>query len=112
MALVVWKFPLASKVEQTLSLPKGARIQHFGLQQSIPTLWVLCDPQQPIEPVEFILVETGTEFDPKPEDKNTYVWSPVGTVLMHNDAFVLHLIRVEKAVPLNYILADLKKEKA
>jgi hypothetical protein len=64
---VVWKFPLHLSAGESASrvMPKGSALVRFAIQDDVPTLWCLCDPEAPKEDRYFIVVGTG---HPLPED--------------------------------------------
>lgn len=47
MSHTIWKFPLRLTNTQTLFLPVGAKCLSVALQGSVPSLWVLVNPQNP-----------------------------------------------------------------
>lgn len=57
----VWKFP-TSPQPFALGLPVGAQVIHFDMQESVPTLWVLLDPDAPQEQRAFLVAGTGHDL--------------------------------------------------
>ena len=79
MAETIWKFPVdVNPVE----MPLGARIVHFGVQNHVPMVWAIVDPEVSLtRPHRFVAVGTG---HPIPTAA-TYV----GT--WHDGPFVWHI---------------------
>jgi hypothetical protein len=87
----VWKFKLTVVDEQTLNMPKGARPLHLGVQPSSTQqedicLWAEVDVDALLEPRQVFVRGTGHPLDDIPEEA-TYV----GTVILMNGRFVLHV---------------------
>lgn len=89
---VIWKYRVAW--EQTslpvLEIPEGARLLHVGEQAGEVFLWALVDPQMPSERRYLVAAVTGGQ----PAHN---LGEHLGTVLLHDGAFVLHLF--ERARP-------------
>lgn len=56
---MIWKHPMALGRAQRIDMPRGARILTVQLQDNTPTLWTLCDPEQPLESRVIITFGTG-----------------------------------------------------
>lgn len=77
----VYKYPLRIASEQTIALPHGFQILHFGLDpQETPCIWVLVEPDNRPVAMTFYTYGTGQPFK-KPHDnyvgtivKNLFVW--------------------------------------
>jgi len=87
MANQIWKYPLTNDVT-TLNLPADAVILSAHAQDNKPTLWVQqsITPSTVTVPRQFICIPTGTTMPPLGQ-----LHSFIGTVLLHQDAFVLHV---------------------
>jgi hypothetical protein len=75
--LVIHKYVLVVEDEQTLRLPKDARILSVQFQGSGPVLWALVDPEAERETRHFVTMGTGhpvghREFVSKLEYLGTY----------------------------------------
>lgn len=55
----VWKFDL--QPECTLKVPKGAKCLTVQMQSGVPFLWMLVDPEAPIENRRFVVLGIGHE---------------------------------------------------
>lgn len=56
----VWKFPFKGPDDfPVITMPLGAQPLHFGVQEGIPTLWALIDPEAPIVRHAFRFAGTG-----------------------------------------------------
>lgn len=55
---VTYQFPLEQS-DTTLMLPQGAQPIHVDVQEGQPTLWVLLDTDEPMEPRRFETYQTG-----------------------------------------------------
>jgi hypothetical protein len=88
MTQVIFKYPLSLTPAQSIYLPVGAKILHFGNQGEIPTLWVEVDPDAPIELRYFHVVGTGHELPTN--TKSVYI----GTALFEGGVYVWHLYEV------------------
>ena len=67
MNKVIWKQPLTFDFEQTFEWPAGSHVLCGALQErgfeEVPTLWFLCDPEQPRRPRKFAMLPTGGMVD-------------------------------------------------
>jgi hypothetical protein len=86
--LVVWKFPLGEVVE----MPEGAEILRLGTQGGQPYIWALVDSTAFMRDRRFVVVGTGM---PVPDARGSYI----GTVLLHDDSFVLHVWEAARVQP-------------
>lgn len=58
----IWKFPLGVALDDKaaeVTMPEGAQVAHFGLQDGSPTVWALVDSDNPPEPRRFQIFGTG-----------------------------------------------------
>ena len=53
----IWKYPIQE--EAIFEMPKGAEILSVQVQDGLPTLWALVDPDAPKERRGFLVVGTG-----------------------------------------------------
>ncbi len=59
----VYTCPLQIVDTQLVSLPIGSRVLGHAVQEGVPTIWVLGNPNAEHVNVEVMLVATGAEFD-------------------------------------------------
>lgn len=62
MKRVVYKYPL-KRTQNTLQMPKGAKVLTVARQGDNPTLWAMVDPEAAMEDRTFSVVGTGESFD-------------------------------------------------
>lgn len=55
----IYKFNLETTDTQTLLIPKGGEILSVQVQYGYPKLWVLVDPNEPLEERTIQIFETG-----------------------------------------------------
>ncbi len=84
MTKVVFKYRLALKPIQEVTMPKGARILHFGNQYEFLTIWAEVDSDAPFVQRYFQIVATGGHF-PEPE------YNYIGTATFNGGNHVWHL---------------------
>jgi hypothetical protein len=86
MKRVIWKFPLETMTEQTISLPVGSKILTVQWQINQPCLWAEVDasPDTVRSDYHITMVGTGHEFMLYP----TSVY--ISTVILNGGSFVLH----------------------
>ena len=90
MTEAIWKFTLeATQVMQKVSMPKGARILHTGLQDGKITFWAEVVQSAEKEMRKFLVVGTGWELPP---DRNY-----IGTA--QAPPFVWHIYEYRRAAP-------------
>jgi len=83
--MVVYKYKLLIDTNN-VKLPLGAKIVHVGNQNETPCMWVLINEKETrFEIRNFAVVCSGVVFD-----DSRYI-SPVGTALLDNGAFVVHV---------------------
>jgi hypothetical protein len=88
MSEAIWKFPLeVTQAVQKVSMPKGARILHAGLQDGKLAFWAEVVQSAEKETRRFLVVGTGWELPP---DRNY-----VGTV--QAPPFVWHIYEYRRA---------------
>ena len=90
----VYKYTIGQIADSvTLSLPIGAQPLCVNLQRGIICLWAIVDTEEvQKEDVTVVCVGTGHPMD----DHLDYKY--LGTILVANDALVLHYFTVRKAV--------------
>jgi hypothetical protein len=59
----IWKFPLKITDRQTITVPMFHKILTVQMQNGVPTVWVLVDPETEEIQVEFTIVGTGNPTD-------------------------------------------------
>ena len=55
----IWKYPVPLEVEFWIDMPSDAQVLHLGMQRRNPYLWVLVEPENPLETVAFMITGTG-----------------------------------------------------
>lgn len=84
----VWKYQLPNgPAFQLLQIPAGGQILRVEAQQGVPMMWVLVDPDAPLEGRGFDVVMTGSL---KVFPTGIYI----GTVQLFDGSFVLHYFEV------------------
>jgi hypothetical protein len=78
----IWKYQISITDEQTLSLPQHRKFLSLQLQNGIPCLWFLVDPDTDKESVIFDFFGTGQPI-------NRFIGKFIGTVQLDN--LVFHL---------------------
>jgi hypothetical protein len=79
----IFKFPLTVADQQVIDIPGGStRVVLCDVQNGIPCLWILLDPDAPPKPVTFYTFGTGHEI---PSNQNLY---HVGSYILDGGAFV------------------------
>lgn len=93
---VIYKYeiepPLKPSTVSTVSLPKGAKIRHFGTQENIGDeermyVWAEVDPNAAEELVAFQVLATGIQTP----DENLWEWA--ATVQFTSYPLVFHIYR-------------------
>ena len=89
----VKKYPLDTKGEVVLPMPVGAEILKIGVENDIPQIFALVNPEAPSEYRLFELVSTDKELEELKDIKRVY-WD---TVYLIDDIVVIHIFeRVKK----------------
>lgn len=86
----VWKVAVAPKMN-AVALPAGAIPLAVQMQDDVPQMWFLVDPERPKEPRSFLVVGTG---QPIPDDVPLHF---IGTFQMAPEGLVWHLFEVTNA---------------
>jgi hypothetical protein len=89
MVKAVWKFPVTVDDFVEIEMPEGAKLLHFGLQDEVPMLWALVDPDAPMAPRRFRFAGTGHIID------GSLSLDYVGTIIAHMGRFVWHLFEIQ-----------------
>lgn len=89
MARVIWKYVWSEQQVAALraefSIPAGSEMLHAALQDGQLAMWARVDPAADAVPRRFALAMTGG-MAPETEDGEH-----MGTVLLHDGHFVLHV---------------------
>lgn len=86
MSQVVWKYQLYNSLV-FFRMPKDSKILCVQMQDNVPTIWVLCDPDADKRPYQFIVVPTGAPIEYK-------IRSYIGSV-QSEDGLVFHIFETE-----------------
>ena len=74
----------------TIQLPEGSEIISLKNQDNTPTIWYMCDTDEPLEDRHFLGLCTGQRV---PQDlEGDYI----DTVVMYEGNFVLHIFEIYK----------------
>ena len=87
MERTIWKYPLVITDYQLISIPTYGEILSVQVQNNIPCIWALVDPDGEIELRGFEIYGTGhtIQFDMGVDRKY------IGTFITHDDNLVWHL---------------------
>lgn len=85
---VIWKFPFPVQDDITIEMPAFAEILHVDVQNGVPTLWAIVDPQHVNDKRTFHLYGTGHEMHIDTNEKH------IGSFLMYDGSLVFHLFEV------------------
>lgn len=86
----VFKYELAIEDYVEIKMPMGAQVLSVGVQNDMPVLWALVNPDIPEMAYKFRLTGTGHEIDEKEASSMKFV----GTCIMLGGSFVLHVFQV------------------
>lgn len=81
----IWKYALAIIDNVAIDMPTGARVLHVGVQMDMAFLWVLVDPNAPIERRMFKVVGTGHRHE------GMDAWHYIGTFPMFGGGLIWHV---------------------
>ncbi len=84
----VFKYPLQLTDVNHISMPKGAKLLHVGVQMDGPMLWALVDPNQPPAVRHIRVAGTGHPISFNEAD---HVLRHVGTFLVNAGTLVFHV---------------------
>jgi hypothetical protein len=76
----IYKYILNDKIE----MPEGAQILSVQVQQNIPVLWAMVDPEAPKRDYYFDILPTGVVTNHKKLDY-------IGTIQTHGGSIILHV---------------------
>lgn len=88
--LRIWKFPVIGTDRFTHSMPKGAKVLSVQNQRGRPHMWVVVDPDAPLQLRYFRLAGTGHVLG---VDQAGYI----GTFQVSEGNLVFHLFEVPEA---------------
>jgi hypothetical protein len=87
MSKQIWKFSLPKIGENTISMPKGAETVSVAIQDNKPVVYALVDTEALFKISRTYYVElTGQNTTVSLKDTIF-----LGTLMMHNDSFVIHV---------------------
>lgn len=81
----VYKYPLEATDRQLVTMPKGAKILSVQVQNCVPYMWVLVNPENATEEVPIRIHSTGQNIPDA--DRLTYL----GTFQMQRYGLVFHV---------------------
>ena len=87
MEKTIWKFEIQITYKQHIKMPKGAEILSVQVQNGIPYLWALVDPDAEIEERCIEVFGIGNPIQQFSDTQRKYV----GTFQMHFGKLVWHL---------------------
>ena len=82
MAKIIYKYNIPMESEFEIELPTHRKILSFQVQNNLPQLWALVDPDTPKERVAFHLFGTGILIQ-------EWIGNYIGTIQLHG--YVWHL---------------------
>lgn len=83
----IWKFPLMLDDVVTVEMPRDATVLCVQVQQDVPCLWAVVNPESPKEKRQFRICGTGHKLD----GKVNYI----GTFQLHNGELVFHVFEYD-----------------
>lgn len=83
----IWKYQLLTIGINEIEMPKGAKILSLQMNNKIPCIWAIVNPNAEKEIRRFNIYGTGHNIT---EDDLKYI----GTFQMHNDMLVFHLFEI------------------
>jgi len=87
--LRIFKYRIQINDYFELDLPRGAKILTVGVQQEVPYLWALINPEAELETRIFRFVGTGHQIEEGVESLKF-----INTFQMRNGALVFHIFEV------------------
>ena len=97
---VIHKFPLLVQAEQTINICTGAWILDFQVQNGVPTIWAMVDPNQTeMVEVEFYIFGIGWPISDDIYNSLRFI----GTYMISDGMFVYHVF-MKEAVPSHSII--------
>lgn len=87
--MLIYKYPVPFIDWFVIEMPENAKILSFQEQNSLPVLWALVCPDNPVETRRFHGVGTGYAID------LDVVKEFIGTIQLMNGKFVWHLFEMK-----------------
>ena len=87
MKRTIWKFPLKITDYQSIDMPTYAEILSVHVQNGMPCMWALVDPDGEMESRGFEIFGTGNPIEVDMGVDRKFI----GTFMTHNDKLVWHL---------------------
>lgn len=84
--LTIWKYEIPIKSNFSLIIPIEYKILDFKIQNGVPVIWALVNPESARNSISFCIYGTGHPIDKKDERKQY-----VGTII--DDSLVWHLFK-------------------
>lgn len=91
--LTVYKYPLLKGSQVCVGLPKGAKILTVQVQNGVPHIWALVNPENPLVERFFRLAGTGCSIEEHKDDLHY-----VGTFQLFKGRKIYHLFEVKFGV--------------
>ena len=82
----IYKYLLTIDANNSIELPKNSKILSLQLQNNNPCIWVLVDPKEPLEVINFVTYGTGHEI-------KSGLGDFIGTYQLHDGALVFHVFK-------------------
>lgn len=80
----IYKYQLQTTDEQVIELPKYYQILSVQIQNGVPCMWVLVDPENEPDSTKIRIYGTGHQFDLK-------AWKFIDTYQLQGGALVFHV---------------------
>lgn len=90
MRITIYKYPLPINDRVTIPMPQHAQVLSVHVQNEVPCIWTLVNPQLPIEQREFRIYGTGHAV----EDSDLGKF--VGTFLIRGGSLVFHVFEARR----------------
>jgi hypothetical protein len=92
MAWTIWKFPIEATDEQWITMPRGARILHVGVQRDVVCLWALVDTDGASSSMQKMIRVHGTGHPTDlPHGSESWKMGYIGTFMLGDGALVFHV---------------------
>jgi hypothetical protein len=88
----VFKYPIEVTDYQSVTLPQNAEILTVQVQNGMPCIWALVNPDNKAEVRKFRLAGTGHDISTDEARKLNYI----GTIQMRNGMLVFHLFEIKE----------------
>lgn len=90
--MTVWKIKLQASEPQSIQVPAGSTLLHFGAQDQDLCIWFLCNPANPLRPRKINVVGTGIgSVDP---ETSRYLGTAKIDLFGKKDALVFHAFEI------------------